>query len=54
MSSRCRRDADHLAPGAEGVVACDMMFVGGQAMAAELEVVVDAGVGGEEALRVPC
>ena len=51
-SSRCRRDADHLAPGAEGSVAGGAVLVGGQAVTAELEVVVDAAVGRKEALRV--
>jgi len=51
-SSRCRRDADHLAPGAEGGIVGGSVIGGGQAMAAELEVVVDAAVGGEEALGV--
>jgi len=47
-SSRCRRDADHLAPGAEGSVAGGAVLVGGRAVTAELEVVV----GRKEALRV--
>ncbi len=34
------------------MVASSTMFGDGQAVAAELEVVVDAVVGGEEALRV--
>ena len=37
-----------LAPGAESGVAGRLVLVGGEAMAAELEVVVDAGVGREE------
>ena len=41
-----------LAPGAESGVAGGSVFNGGEAMAAELEVVVDAGVGGQEALGV--
>ncbi len=53
-SSRCGHDADHLAPGAEGSVACGTMFVGGQAMATELEMVVDAAMDGAEALGVTC
>ena len=51
-SSRGGCNADHLAPGAEGSVASATVLVGGQAAA--LEVVVDAAVGGKEALRVPC
>ena len=41
-----------LMPGAEGGVAYGTVLVGGEAMAAELEVVVDAGVGGQELLGV--
>lgn len=41
-----------LAPGAEGGVTGGTVFNGGEAMAAELEVIVDAGVGGQEALGV--
>ena len=37
-------------PGIEGGVAGGTVFNGGEAMAAELEVVVDAGVGGQETL----
>jgi len=51
-SSR-RRDAGHLAPGVESGVPGGAVLVGGQAVATELEVVVDAGVGGEEAPGVP-
>lgn len=36
----------------EGGVAGCTVLGGGQAVAAELEVVVDAGMGGQEALRV--
>jgi hypothetical protein len=36
----------------EGGVASGTVLVGGQAVAAELEVVVDAAVGGEETLGV--
>ena len=50
--SRGRCDAGHLALGAEGAVACGTVLVGGKA--AELKVVVDAPVDGEESLRVPC
>lgn len=49
-SSRSGCDADHLAPSAKGGVSCGTVLIGGQAMAAELEMVVDTGVGGEEAL----
>ena len=44
-----RRD---LTPGAESGVAGGTVPGGGEVMAAELEVVVDAGVGGQEALGV--
>ena len=50
--SRCDGDADNLAPGAEGIIAGVTMLSGGEAMAAELEVVVDPTMGGEETLRV--
>ena len=43
-SSRRLGDAGNLTPDAEGDVACGTVLVGGQAMAAELEVVVDAAV----------
>ena len=52
---RCLCDISNcgdLAPGAEGSVAGGTVFNGGEAMAAELEMVVDAGVGGQEALGV--
>jgi len=51
-ASRGGRSAGNLAPGAEGSVACGTVLVGGQAVATELEVVVDAGMGGQEALGV--
>ena len=41
-----------LTPGAEGGVAGGPVLSGGEAMAGELEVVVDAGVGRQEALGV--
>ena len=44
--------AGHLALCAEGSVASSAVLVGGQVMTAELEVVVDAAVRREEALRV--
>ena len=44
------RCASHLAPGTEGRVACGVVLVGCQAVAAELKMVVDAAMGGEEAL----
>jgi len=50
--SRSRRDAGNLAPGAESVIAGGTVLVGGQAMAAELELVVNAALGGKEALGV--
>ena len=45
-------DADDVPPDLEGDIARSTMLGGSQAMAAELEVVVDPAVGGEEALRV--
>lgn len=50
--SRGGRDAGNLAPGAAGGVAGGTVLVGGHAVATELKVVVDAAVGGQEALRV--
>ena len=41
---------DDLMPDTESGVAGGTVFNGGEAMAAELEMVVDAGVGAEEAL----
>lgn len=49
-SSHCGRDADHLASGAEGAVAGGTVLAGDQAMAADLEVVVDAALAGQDAL----
>jgi len=46
-SSDCGRDAGHLAPSSEEGVAGGTMLVDGQAVAVELEVVVDAAVGRE-------
>ena len=43
----------HRAPDLEDDVACGTVLVSGQAMTTELEVVVDAGVAGQEALRMP-
>jgi hypothetical protein len=45
------RNSGHFLPYAAGVGPCSPVFIGAQA-AAELEVVVDAGVGGEETLGV--
>ena len=45
-------DADDIAPDLESDIARSTMLGRSQAMAAELEVVVDPAVGGEEALRV--
>ena len=43
----CRgSDVGHLAPGAEGGIASGTVLVGGQAVAAELKMVVDAALGG--------
>ena len=41
-----------LAPNAESSGPGGTVFIGGEKVAAELEVVVDAGVGGQEALGV--
>ncbi len=51
-SSRGGRDANHVAPIVKGSVAGGTIFVGSQSVAAELKVVVDAAMGGQEALRV--
>ena len=48
--SRCGGDADNIAPSAKGVVASGTVLGGGEAVTAELEVVVDAGVNGQKAL----
>ena len=45
-------DADDAPPDLEGDIARSTMLAGSQAMAAELKVVVDPTVGGEEALRL--
>jgi len=44
------RSAGHVPPDLEGGVASGAVLDGGQAVATELEMVVDAGVGGQEAL----
>ena len=52
---RCLCDISNrgdLTPGADGGVAGGTVLGGGEAMAAELEVVMDAGVGGQELLGV--
>ncbi len=49
---RCGCNTGHFAPSTEGSVACGAALVGGQAMATELEVVVDPAVGGQETLGV--
>lgn len=49
---RGSRNAGDLAPGAEGGVACSAVLIGGQAMTAELEMGVDAAMGGKEVLRM--
>ena len=51
--STIRCNAGNLAPSAEGSVAYGPVLGGGQAMAAELEMLMGAAVSGEEALRVP-
>jgi hypothetical protein len=48
----CRRNFGDLTPGVKGGIASRTMLVGAEAMTAELEVVVDPGVGGEKALRM--
>ena len=47
---RGRWKAGDLAPEAEGGASCGSVLVGGEVMSAELKVVVDPAVGGEEAL----
>ena len=50
---RCLCDISNrgdLTPGAEGGIAGGTVLGGGQAVATKLEVVVDTGVGGQEAL----
>lgn len=49
-SLNCGRDADHLASGKERGVAGRAALVGGQAVAAEMDVAVNAAVGGQESL----
>ena len=53
-SSRGGGHAGTFTPGAGGGVAGGMVLIGGQAVAAELEVVVDAALSREEALCMPC
>ena len=43
-------NAGHFAPSVEGGIACGTMFVGVQAVAAKLEEVMDAAVGGGKTL----
>ncbi len=50
--SHGRCGAGHLAPCLEGSVACGSIGGDRQAVTAELDVVVDAAMGGEEALGV--
>ena len=50
LGSPAGRGAGHVSPGRESGLASGTVLVGGEAMAAELEVVVDAGVGGQEEL----
>jgi hypothetical protein len=55
LSERGAHDSRHtgeIAPGAKGVVASGAVLVGGEAVTAKLEVVVDAAMGEEEALRM--
>ena len=46
QASCAGRNSGHLLPYAESIVPCSPVFVCGQEVAAELEVIVDAGVGG--------
>ena len=43
----------YIAPGSEGAVTGSAMLGGSQAMAAELEVIVGAGMNGQKALSMP-
>ncbi len=45
--------AGHISPDPEGGVTRIVKLAGGQAIAAELKVVVDAGMSGQEALGMP-
>ena len=53
LGSPTSRGAGHLSPGLERGGASGTVLVGGEAMATKLEVGVDAGMGGQEALGVP-
>ena len=46
------RNSGHLLPYAEGTVPCSPVFIWDQEVVAELEMIVGAGVGGQEALDV--
>jgi hypothetical protein len=52
-SLACERDTGRIAPRIESALAGGAVLTGGEAMTAELEVVVDRSVGGEELLRLP-
>ena len=45
--------ADQISPDLEGGVTCIAVLVGGQVMPTELEVGVNAGMNGQEALGMP-
>ena len=49
----CRRSTGDVTPCAKGGIASRPMVIGADVMTAELEMVVDPAVSGEEALRVP-
>jgi hypothetical protein len=49
-SLACERDTGRIAPGIESALAGGAVLTGGEAMTAELEVIVDRSVGGEELL----
>ena len=46
-------NTSRIAPGEEGVITSSSVLTGRETMTAELEVVGDRSVGGEELLRVP-
>ena len=50
--SRCTRNFGKIVPCAEGGTASRAILVGIEVMTAELEMVADPTVGGEEALRI--
>ena len=46
-------NTSRIAPGEEGAITSSAVLTGRETMTAELEVVVDRSVGGEELLRMP-